>query len=65
MNNAKVGQYFYSRHRRSWGVWVWTWVSEDGTSASGEFCGDFWDREEARAYVWKMNGWGEPKKKLA
>ena len=59
----KVGQFFYGRHRSSFGVWVWEYVSE--TSASGQFIRDFQSREEARAYVWKMNGWGTPKAALA
>ena len=65
MVQAKVGQYFYGRHRNSWGVWIWDYVSEDGTSSSGSFVGDFEYREEARAYVWAMNGWGKPKARLA
>lgn len=65
MIQAKVGQYFYGRHRSSFGVWVYDHVSEDGKSYSGMFVRDFWTREEARAYVWKMNGWGTPKTALA
>ena len=61
--NAKVGQYFYGRHRSHFGVWVYDFVSK--TAASGNFVADFNTREEARAYVWKMNGWGTPKTALA
>ena len=64
MIQAKVGQYFYGRHRSSFGVWVYDWVSEDGSASSGQFVGDFHTREEAREYVWKMNGWGTPKTAL-
>ena len=53
---AILGQYHYAPHRRLWGVWVWTYVSEQG--ASGTFVKDFMSKEEAREYVWAMNGWG-------
>ena len=59
----KVGQYHYGRHRSMFGVWVCDYVSK--SSASSSFIGDFRSREEARAYVWKMNGWGVPKAALA
>ena len=60
---CKVGQYFYGRHRGSFGVWVYERVWENGASA--QFVEDFSSREEARAYVWKMNGWGTPKTPLS
>lgn len=56
------GQYYYSPHRKSWGVWQWEMVSENG--AMGKFIRDFCTKEEAREYVWQMNGWGLPSKKL-
>ena len=59
---AEVGKYYYAPHRRNFGVWQWDWVSEKG--ASGRFVKDFCTKEEAREYVWKMNGWGQPKTKL-
>ena len=59
---AILGQYYYAPHRRSYGVWQWDWVSEKG--ASGRFVKDFCTKEEAREYVWAMNGWGKPKTKL-
>ena len=65
MNKAKVGQYFYGRHRSFFGVWVYDYVSKDGKCLSGQFVGDFRTREEAREYVWEKNGWGKPKTKLA
>ena len=61
--NAKVGQYFYARHRSHFGVWVYDFVSE--TAASRKHVADFSTREEARSFVWKMNGWGTPKTALA
>ena len=60
MIQAKVGQYFYGRHRRSFGVWVYDWVSEDGSASSIELVGDFQKREEASEYVWKINSWENP-----
>ena len=59
---AILGQYYYAPHRRSFGVWQWTEVSETG--ACGTFIKDFRSKEEAREYVWQMNGWGKPKTKL-
>lgn len=59
---AVLGQYHYAPHRNQYGVWQWTSVSETG--ACGTFIKDFRSREEAREYVWKMNGWGKPKSKL-
>ena len=59
---AILGQYYYAPHRRSFGVWQWTSVNENG--ASGSFVKDFKTKEEAREYVWQMNGWGKPSKRL-
>ena len=59
---AILGQYYYAPHRRSFGVWQWTEVSETG--ACGTFIKDFRSKEEAREYVWQMNGWGKPRTKL-
>lgn len=59
---ARLGQYYYSPHRNWWGVWQWTSVSETG--ACGSFVKDFPSIEEARKFVWAMNGWGQPKTTL-
>lgn len=59
---AVLGQYHYAPHRCYWGVWQWTEVSENG--ACGTFIKDFRSKEEAREYVWQMNGWGKPLRKL-
>ena len=59
---AILGQYYYAPHRRTFGVWQWTSVNENG--ASGTFIKDFRSKEEAREYVWQMNGWGKPSKRL-
>lgn len=53
---AMLGQYHYAPRRRSFGVWQWTEVSETG--ACGTFIKVFRSKEEAREYVWQMNGWG-------
>lgn len=65
MIQAKVGQFFYGRHRSSFGVWCYDYVNVENGSASADFVRDFDTREEARQYVWKMNGWGTPKTALA
>lgn len=59
---AILGQYHYAPHRNFWGVWQWISVSENG--ALGIFIKDFRSKEEAREFVWEMNGWGTPKNKL-
>ena len=59
---ATLGQYYYAPHRRNFGVWQWTEVSENG--ACGTFIKDFMSKEEAREFVWMKNGWGKPSKKL-
>ena len=41
---AILGQYYYAPHRRSFGVWQWTEVSETG--ACGTFIKDFFTREQ-------------------
>ena len=51
---AVLGQYHYAPHRSLWGVWVWTSVDERG--AEGTFVKDFCSKEQAREYVWQMNG---------
>ena len=65
MIQAKVGQYFYGRHRSSFGVWVYDQVNNETGFASGQFVCDFRTREEARRFVWEKNGWGQPKIALA
>ena len=63
MRTPRVGQYQYDRRGRGWKVYKVDFVSENGYSAS--YTGLYFsDIEEARNYVWKMNGWGTPKSKL-
>lgn len=65
MIQAKVGQYFYGRHRSMFGVWVYDQVNNETGFSSGQFVCDFSNREDARAFVWMKNGWGQPKTALA
>ena len=58
----ELGKYYYSPIRNYYAVWQWTSVS--ATGAMGSKVKEFFDKEEAREYVWKMNGWGKPSKKL-
>ena len=58
----QLGKYYYAPLRNYYAVWQWTSVSERG--AMGSKVKEFFDIEEAREYVWKMNGWGKPSKKL-
>lgn len=53
------GQYYYARHRNMWGVWQHETLA-DGMS-HGRFVDDFVTRAEARAYVFRANGWKEVK----
>lgn len=59
----KVGMYHYGRHRSSFGVWVCVNVTKDFVCS--DFVKDFATREDARQYVWRMNGWGVSKAALA
>ena len=56
---AQVGKYFFGRHRRLWGIWQYTTVTETGSS--GTFIKDVYTYEEAVKEVYRLNGWGEPK----
>ncbi len=60
----KVGQYHYDIRFNHFNVYVCTSVSNNGMTASFHKVAEFRDREEARRYTWKMNGWGEPKSPL-
>ena len=57
---AKVGTYFFGRHRRNWGIWQYDFVGE--TSATGRFVKNVFSYEEAVREVYRLNGWGEPKR---
>lgn len=55
---AQIGNYYYGRHHNIFGVWQYATVCEAGFSAC--FVKDFIRCEDARAFVWQMNGWGNP-----
>ena len=42
----------------------WSDGKQSERGAMGSKVKEFFDIEEAREYVWKMNGWGKPSKKL-
>ena len=50
IEKVKEGQYFYSIHRRCWGVW-------QKTSTGNTHIADFLTMEEARKEVYRLNGW--------
>ena len=52
MNN---GQYYYAPHRSVWGIWR-SKISNDGI-IEGEFIKDCTTRADARAEVYRLNGW--------
>lgn len=54
ITNSKEGQYTYGRHYRGYGVWQT--IVENGRK-SGKFVKDFFSKEEARDFVYLMNGW--------
>ncbi len=55
---CKDGQYYYAPHRRSFGIWQ---HHEHGNGIStGEFIKDCPTKEEARAEVYRLNGWKSP-----
>ena len=57
---ASVGTYHFGRHRGDWGIWCYDYVSEKITSS--RFIKDVWTYEEAVREVYRLNGWGEPKR---
>ena len=56
---AKIGQYFFGRHRSLWGIWLYINVTE--TSSCGAFIKDVLTYEDAVREVYALNGWGKPK----
>ena len=55
LNNAKVGEYVYGKHYRCWGVWQCTY--RDDYRTSGIFIRSFPSWKDAKAFVYRMNGW--------
>ncbi len=60
MMKAEVGKYKFGRHYNRWGIWVYDYVSENGCTAS--FVKDVATYEDAVIEVYKLNGWGTPKR---
>ena len=56
---AEIGRYYFGRHRNSFGIWQYDFVSETGASA--RFIKDVYSYEEAVREVYRLNGWGVPK----
>ena len=56
----KVGQYYFGRHYHVWGIWQYDSVTESGATAN--HIKDVYTYEEAVREVYRLNGWGEPKK---
>lgn len=53
---AQIGTYFFGRHYRAWGIW------QHETSNTASHVKDVYSYEEAVKEVYRLNGWGEPKK---
>jgi hypothetical protein len=62
---TKDGQYYYAPHRRQWGIWQYheEKVSDQVSVGSGTFIKDCPTKAEARAEVYRLNGWASPKTK--
>lgn len=56
---TQVGQYYFGRHRRNWGIWQYDKVTATGSTA--QFIKDVFTYEDAVREVYHLNGWGEPK----
>lgn len=50
----KGHRYTYKPHRNSWAVYEWKYTKR---GASGIKVAEFHTREEARAEVYRLNGW--------
>lgn len=56
----KIGLYHFGKHRRNFGIWLCDYA-EDGITSS-TFIKDVQTYEEAVKEVYRLNGWGEPKR---
>lgn len=61
---AKLGQYYYAPRGRGWRIYRYTSVTATGSVASPVVEEPiYFNREEARKRVYKLNGWNyKPKK---
>ena len=57
---ARVGLYHFCRRFNYWGIYVYDKVTEDSTVALKVKCVGTY--EEAVKEVYRLNGWGEPKR---
>ncbi len=57
---AKVGQYYFGRHRNIWGVWVYDVVDAETGYTSGKFIKDCVNYEDAVREMYALNGWRQP-----
>jgi len=55
-----VGTYYFTRHRRAWGIWIVESIINGVTS--GTFVKDVFSYEDAVKTTYHLNGWGEPKR---
>lgn len=60
MVTDKEGEYYYSPHRRAWGVWKVGKLGKEGTRIDDFIC-DFSTKIQAEKFVYKMNGWTQDK----
>ena len=60
MKTRKLGEYYFGRHYRSWGIWQVDFVGVNGAT-SGRHIKDVNSYQEALEEVFSLNHWGTPK----
>lgn len=60
MMKAEIGKYYVGRSRCSYAVFVWDMVNEHGSTAHA--VAKFGSFESAVREMYRLNGWGQPKK---
>lgn len=50
----QVGKYFFGRHRRLWGIWMWGQVTE---TVHRNLCKGRLQLRDALREVYRLNGW--------
>ena len=56
----QVGTYHFGRHRSNWGIWQCEYSNNGCTSS--KHIKDVFTYEEAVKEVYRLNGWGTPKR---